>query len=101
MRNVLKDLALRATDDVEIVFFGSIIDWILGRALQDYPGAQVGANIHVSDLTYVVDIVILSSSYREMQGLFEGDNSNAAAVSKRINASKTKPSCLTGPFSPA
>ncbi len=30
--------------------FNYIIDWILGQALQDYPGVQVGANIHVSDL---------------------------------------------------
>ncbi len=26
------------------------IDWILRQALQDYPGVQVGADVHVSDL---------------------------------------------------
>ncbi len=48
--------------------FNYIIDWILGQALQDYPGVQVGANVYVSGLPYADDIVILSSSYREMQG---------------------------------
>ncbi len=52
-------------------FFNYIIDWILRHALQDYPGVQVGANVHVSDLAYADDIAILSSSYSEMQGLLE------------------------------
>ncbi len=51
--------------------FTYIIDWILGQALQDYPGIQVGATVHVSDLAYADDIVILSSSYSEMQGLLD------------------------------
>ncbi len=42
--------------------FHYIIDWILGQALQDYPGVQVGANVHVSDLAYADDIVMFSSS---------------------------------------
>ncbi len=67
-----------------------VIDWILGRALQNYPGVQVGANVHVSDLAYADDIVILSSSYSEMQGLLGAVNRHAAAVGMRINASKTK-----------
>ncbi len=46
--------------------FNYIVDWILGLALQDYPGVLVGANIHVSYLAYADDIVILSSSYSEM-----------------------------------
>ncbi len=46
-----------------------IIDWIFRQALQDYPGVQVGANVHVSDLAYAGDVVLLSSSYSEMQGL--------------------------------
>ncbi len=60
------------------------------QALQDYPGIQVGANIHVSDLAYANDIVLLSSSYSEMQGLLETVNRHAPAVGMRINASKTK-----------
>ncbi len=51
---------------------------------------KVGANVHVSDLAYADDIVIRSSSYSEMQGLLEAVNRHAAAVSMRINASKTK-----------
>ncbi len=70
--------------------FNYIIDWILGQALQDYSGVQVGATVHVSDLAYADDIVILSSSYSEMQGLLEAVNRHAAAVYMRINASKTK-----------
>ncbi len=49
---------------------------------------QVGANVHVSDLAYADDIVMLSSSY-EMQGLLETVNRHATAVGMRINASKT------------
>ncbi len=48
--------------------FNYIIDWILRQALQDYTGVQVGANVHVSDLAYADDIVILNSSYSEMKG---------------------------------
>ncbi len=70
--------------------FNYIIDWILRQALQVYPGVQVGANAHVSDLAYADDIVILSSSYSEMQGLLEAVNRHAFAVGMRINASKTK-----------
>ncbi len=44
----------------------------------------------MSDLAYADDIVILSSSYSEMQGLLEAVNRHAAAVGMRINASKTK-----------
>ncbi len=37
-----------------------LVDWILGQALKDYPGVQVGANAHVTELTYSDDIVMLS-----------------------------------------
>ncbi len=60
------------------------------QALQDYPGVQVGANVHVPDVAYADDIVILSSSYSEMQDLLEAINRHATAVGMRINASKTK-----------
>ncbi len=56
------------------------IDWILGQALQDYPGVQVGANVHVSNLAYADAIVIFSRSYSEMQCLLESVNRQAAAV---------------------
>ncbi len=54
------------------------------------PGVHVGTNVHVTDLAYADDIVILSSCYSEMQGLLEAVNRHAAAVGMRINASKTK-----------
>ncbi len=44
----------------------------------------------MSDLAFADDIIILSSSYSEMQGMFEAVNHPAAAVGMRINASKTK-----------
>ncbi len=44
----------------------------------------------MSDLAYADDIVILSSSYSEMQGLTEAINRHATAVGMRINATKTK-----------
>ncbi len=61
------------------------INWILGQALQDYPGVQVGATVHVSD-----DIVILSSRYSKTQGLPDSVNGHAAAEGMPINASKPK-----------
>ncbi len=60
--------------------FNYIIDWILFRDLQDYPGVQVGANVHVSNLAYADAIVILSRSYSETQGLLESVNRQATAV---------------------
>ncbi len=42
------------------------------------------------DLIYAYAIVILCSSYREMQGLLEAFDRHAAAVGMSINASKTK-----------
>ncbi len=56
---------------------------ILGQALQDYPGLQDEDNVHVSDLGYADDIVTLSSSYREMQGVPAAVNRHAAAVGMR------------------
>ncbi len=44
----------------------------------------------MSDLASADDIVILSSSYRKMQGLLEDVNLHAAAVGMHINAPKTK-----------
>ncbi len=68
-----------------------IIDWILRQALQGfYPRVQVGSNLHVSDHAYADDIVTLSSSYSEMQGILEAVKRHAATVGARSNASKTK-----------
>ncbi len=44
----------------------------------------------MSDLAYADDIVILSSSLREMQGLLETVNRHAAAICLCITAPKTK-----------
>ncbi len=70
--------------------FNNILDWILDPYLQDYPGVQVGAYVHVSDLAYADDIVMLSRNYSELQGQFEAVNRHATALDMRINASKTK-----------
>ncbi len=75
---------------LSLTLFNYIIDWILGQTLQNYLGDQGGANVHVSGLAYVDDIVILSSSYSEIQGLLGAVNRHAAAVGMRINASETK-----------
>ncbi len=68
----------------------TMLGWILGQVLQDYPGVQVGTNAHVFDLAYADDIVILNSSDREMQGLLAAVNRRADVVGMFINASKTK-----------
>ncbi len=77
-------------DVLSPTLFNYIIDLIFGQATQDYPRVQVRANVHVSDLAYADDIVILSISYSEMHGLLEAVNRHATAVSMRINALKTK-----------
>ncbi len=61
-----------------------MIDWSLGQALQGFRMEDV------SDLAHADDIVILSSSCREMQGLLEVVNHHTAAVGMRLNAWKTK-----------
>ncbi len=48
----------------------------------------------MSDLAYADDIVILSNSYGELQGLLEAVNRHATAVHMCINASKIKMSAL-------
>ncbi len=67
-----------------------IIDWILAQVLKDYPGVQVGVNVHVSDFANADDIAVLSSSYNEMRSLLETVNPHAATVGMRIDASKIK-----------
>ncbi len=62
------------------ILFNYIIDWILGQGLQAYPGVQVGASVHVSNLAYAGAIVIFSRSYSEMQCLLESANRQVAAV---------------------
>ncbi len=42
------------------------------------------------DFAYANDIVILSSSYSEMQGLFEAVNRHVVSIGMSIKASKTK-----------
>ncbi len=44
----------------------------------------------MSNFAYADDIVILSSSYKEMQDLLEAVNRYVAAVGMRISTSKTK-----------
>ncbi len=87
--------------------FKYIIQWVLGHALQDYRWVRLGANVHVSDLGYTDIIAILSSSYRDMQGLAEGVTrqttaagmrSNTSLMSAFIEASSAKPSGLIVSF---
>ncbi len=67
-----------------------MIAWILGQALQDCPGVQVGAHAHVSGLAYADDIEILSSSYTEMRCLLGAVNRHAAVFGMRINALRSR-----------
>ncbi len=70
--------------------FKCIIDLILGQVLQGYPGVQIGANVHVSDLAYTDGVVILSSSYWKVHDLLEAVNRHAIAADMRSKASKMK-----------
>ncbi len=51
---------------------------------QNQPVCNNSEKVHVSDLAYADDIVILSSSYSEMQGLLEAVNRHTAAVGMRM-----------------
>ncbi len=64
-----------------------MIEWILVQALQDYHGVQVGANVHVSDLAFSDDIVILHTSNREIRKLLEAVIHHIFTDGKCINAS--------------
>ncbi len=75
-----------------------INDWILGQDLQDCPRVQVVANVHVSNSAYDDNIVILSSSYSEMQGLHDAVNCHAAEAGMRISATKTKGNVSSSPW---
>ncbi len=75
------------------VFFTILPD----QALHGYPGVQVGTNVHVPDLAYANDVVLLSYSYMGMQGLLEAVNRHAAAVGMRIEALKTKMTSALNP----
>ncbi len=43
--------------------FNYIIDYILGQTLQGYAGVHVGTNVHVSNLAYADEIMLLSNNY--------------------------------------
>ncbi len=58
----------------------TILTDFFGQALKGNPGVQVSANVHVSDLAYVVDIVLLSINCKGIQGLLETVNQRAAAI---------------------
>ncbi len=47
------------------------------------------ANVNVSELAFADGIMILRSSYRELHGLNNAVNRQAAAVGMRTNDSKT------------
>ncbi len=68
--------------------FNNIFYWILGQALQDYPGVQVGAHVQVSDLAYADEVVILSSSYSEMQDVLEVVTRHAVADLESLSGSR-------------
>ncbi len=56
----------------------TLFNYIIDQALQDYPGIQVGANVHVSNFAYADAILIFSRSYSEMPGLLKSINCQAA-----------------------
>ncbi len=53
-------------------------------------GHQVGADVNVFYLTYAFDVVLLSNSNMDMQGLLETFNRHTAVVDIHIGALKTK-----------
>ncbi len=61
--------------------FNYTIDWILGQALQDYPGVQVGANIYVSDLAYADDIV----KFKYLGSTFVANGKGTEEIRSRIH----------------
>ncbi len=67
--------------------FNNITDSVF---VEVYPRVQVGTHVLVSDLAFADDIVLLSNSYSEMQGLLEAVGRGVAAAGMRTSATKTK-----------
>ncbi len=53
-------------------------------------GVKVGADVHVSDITYSYDVVLLNNSNMDVQGLLETINHHTPVVDILIDTSKTK-----------
>ncbi len=65
-----------------------MVHCILGQALQNYPGDQLGTSINVSDLVNVNDILLMSKYYGTMQDHHATPvKPHAATVSMFSNAS--------------
>nr|VZI49593.1 unnamed protein product [Spirometra erinaceieuropaei] len=72
------------------ILFNYAIDWILGRALRDSDGVEFAPGHRLTDLDYADDIVLLASSFGDLQSMVSQVNENAESVGLSINAGKTK-----------
>ncbi|BHF85811.1 hypothetical protein SprV_1002898400 [Sparganum proliferum] len=72
------------------ILFNYAIDWILGRALRDSDGVEFAPGHRLTDLDYAEDIVLLASSFGDLQSMVSRVNEVAKSVGLSINAGKTK-----------
>ena len=70
--------------------FNYAIDFILGHALEGFPGVQLSRSVVVKDLDYADDIAIFGASYLEVQSVIDQIAQVSALVGLKINSTKTK-----------
>ena len=75
--------------------FNYVIDWVLGKALEDHPGVQVNHTTDISDLDYADDVAMLAYDEEEMQRMLERVSSVVQSIGLVISIPKTK--VLTSP----
>nr|VZH93430.1 unnamed protein product [Spirometra erinaceieuropaei] len=72
------------------ILFNYAIDWILGRAQHEGDGVEFAPGHRLTDLDYADDIVLLASSFGDLQSMVSRVNEVAKSVALSINAEKTK-----------
>nr|CAH8840565.1 unnamed protein product [Trichobilharzia regenti] len=72
------------------ILFNFTIDWILRHALTEHHGVQLSPDIHITDLEFADDVVLLAENFPDMQQALDQINHLAPTIGLKINTSKTK-----------
>ena len=72
------------------VLFNFAIDWTMTQALAGFPGVQLSPALHIADLEYADDIVVLAELPSDLQPLLDRITSFASMVGLQVNTRKTK-----------
>ncbi|VDN13749.1 unnamed protein product [Dibothriocephalus latus] len=93
-KNLSEPFAIRSGVPQDCVLspslFNYIIDWILGKALQENDGIEVAPGGRLTDLNYADDIALLASNFDDLQSMVSRVNKVAKSVGLSIGAGETK-----------